>query len=65
VPDDDEFNAVETINLLALVRGNDCDSVLDAELLEHGPDRTDLPSSKAKRSSRAGRRTYTPRDFER
>ena len=59
MPDEDEFNAIETINPLALVRGNDCDPILDAELLD--PDRTDLPSSKAKRSNRAGRRTYTSR----
>jgi len=65
IPDDDEFNAIETINPLALVRGNDCDPILDTELLELGPDRTDLPSSKAKRSSRAGRRTYATRDLER
>jgi hypothetical protein len=65
MPDDDEFNAIETINPLALVRGNDCDPTLDAELLELGPDRTDLPSSKARRSSRASRRTYTFSDFER
>jgi len=61
---DDESSAIETINPLALVRGNDCDPILDADLLELDPGRTDLPSSKAKRSSRAGRRTYTPRDFE-
>jgi hypothetical protein len=60
MPDDDEFNAIETINPLALVCGNDCDPIVDAELLELGSDRTDLPSSKAKRSNRAGRRTTPP-----
>jgi hypothetical protein len=65
MPDDDDFSAIETINPLALVRGNDCDPILDAGLLELDPDRTDLSTSKTKRSSRAGRRTYTPRDFER
>jgi hypothetical protein len=39
--------------------------IIDAELVEHGPDCTGLqPSSNGERSKGAGRRTYTIRDFD-
>lgn len=42
------------------------DEIVDAELVEPEPDRTDLPPrSKAARANYAGRRTCTLRDFER
>jgi hypothetical protein len=66
MPDDDEFSAIETINPLGLVRGNDCDPILDAELFELGPGHADLPPSlNTERALEAGRRTNTLRDFER
>ena len=65
MPAEEEFDAMEHTNPLALVRGNDCDPILDAEVIESEPDRTDLlPSSSAKRASNAGRRAYTIRDFD-
>jgi hypothetical protein len=37
MPDDDEFNAIETINPITLVRVNDYDPILDAEVVELDP----------------------------
>jgi len=65
MPDDNELDAIETTDPLALVRGNECDPIVDAEVIESEPDRTDLlPRSSAKRASNAGRRAYTIRDFD-
>jgi hypothetical protein len=65
-PDDDELDIIETTNPPTFVRGNDCDPILDAELVEPERDRTDLPhGSMAGRVDNSGRRTYTLNDFER
>jgi hypothetical protein len=65
MPDDNELDAIETTDPLALVRGNECDPIVDAEVIESEPDCTDLlPRSSAKRASNAGRRAYTIRDFD-
>ena len=62
MPDDDELNEWHTP---ALVASCDASPVVDAEVIESEPDRTDLlPSSSAKRASNAGRRAYTIRDFD-
>ena len=69
MPDDNELDAIETTDPLALVNRSgeaavDFD-VVDAEVVEPEPDRTDLlPRSSAKRASNAGRRAYTIRDFD-
>jgi len=69
LPDDNELDAIETTDPLALVNRSgeaavDFD-VVDAEVVEPEPDRTDLlPRSSAKRASNAGRRAYTIRDFD-
>ncbi len=57
----------------ALVHGGDAelsspraDEIVEAELVEPEPDRTDLPPrSRAARANYADRRTYPRRDFER
>jgi len=52
MPDEDELNGIEPI--------------LDAEVIESEPDRTDLPPRwNAEPAHSAGRRTYTISDFER
>ena len=65
MPDDDELDAIESTRPPALVGGGHAGPIVDAELIESEPDRTDLlPSSSAKRASNAGRRAYTIRDFD-
>jgi hypothetical protein len=66
IPDNDGLDAIEGINTIALVRGNDGEPIVDAEVIEPEPHGTDLPPSlKTERALEAGRRTYTLRDFER
>jgi hypothetical protein len=68
IPDNDGFYAIEGINTTALVRSNDGEPIVDAEVSEPEPepDRTGLAcSSNAEQASRTGRRTYSSRDFER
>ena len=49
----------------ALLGGGDAAPVVDAELVEPEPDRTDLPPrSNAERTTNAGRRAYALRDSE-
>jgi len=49
-----------------LIGENDRGPIVDAELVEPGPDNTDfLDSSNAKPAHSAGSRTYTLGDFER
>jgi hypothetical protein len=66
IPDNDGLDAIEGINTTALVRSNDGEPIVDAEVIEPEPDGTDLPPSlNTERALEAGRRTYTLRDFER
>jgi len=59
------LDAIEGINTTALVRSNDGESIVDAEVIEPEPDGTDLPASlNTERALEAGRKTYTLRDFE-
>ena len=59
---DDELHEWHTP---ALLGGGDAAPVVDAELVEPEPDRTDLPPrSNAERTTNAGRRTYALRDSE-
>jgi hypothetical protein len=65
-PDNDGLDTIEGINTTALVRSNDGEPIVDAEVIEPEPDGTDLPPSlHTERALEVGRRTYTPRDFER
>src|SRR5262249_12869881 len=66
IPDNDGLDAIEGINTTTLVRSNDGEPIVDAEVIEPEPDRTDLPRrSPAGGASCAGRKTYTLKDFER
>jgi hypothetical protein len=66
IPDNDGFDAIEGINTTTLVRSNDGEPIVDAEVIEPEPDGTDVPPSlSTERALEAGRRTYTLRDFER
>jgi hypothetical protein len=66
IPDNDGLDAIAGIDTIALVRSDDAEPIVDAEVIDSEPDSTDLPPSlNTERALEAGRRTYTPRDFER
>jgi len=66
MPDNDGLDAIGGINTTALVRSNDGEPIVDAEVIEPEPDGTDVPPSlNTERALEVGRRTYILRDFER
>ena len=66
IPDNDGLDAIGGIDTIVVVRSNDGEPIVDAEVIEPEPDSTDLPPRlNTERALEAGRRTYTLRDFER
>jgi hypothetical protein len=66
IPDNDGLDAIGGIDTIVVVRSNDGEPIVDAEVIEPEPDSTDLPPRlNTERALEANRRTYALRDFER